>query len=55
MEEKDFRSSYRYKETEQNKAVFTVKERAMEVLDLLFNFRFYVRLQVSLNMTGALH
>ena len=46
VEQEDFHSSGRYKETQQNKAVFTVKERAIEVLDLLFNFRFYVRLQV---------
>jgi hypothetical protein len=45
VEQEDFHSSGRYKETQQNKAVFTVKERAIEVLDLLFNFRFYVRLQ----------
>lgn len=51
IEETDFNSSGRYKETQQNKAVFTVKERAMDVLDLLFNFRFYVRLQVSLSRT----
>ena len=47
--EKDFKESGRYKETEENKAIFTVKEKAIEVLDLLFNFRFYIRLQVSLS------
>ena len=42
----DFRESGRFKETDDNLAIFTVKERAIEVIDLLFNFRFYVRLQV---------
>ena len=44
----DFKNGGRYKESEDNKTVFTVKERALEVLDLLFNFRFYIRLQVSI-------
>lgn len=43
---KDFRVSGRYEETDENQAIFTVKERAIEVIDLLFNFRFYIRLQV---------
>ena len=46
--EEDFKKGGRYKETDENKTIFTVKERALEVLDLLFNFRFYIRLQVSI-------
>ena len=47
--EEDFKNSGRFKETDDNLAIFTVKERAIEVLDLLFNFRFYVRLQVRIS------
>ena len=46
---KDFKDSGRFKETDDNLAMFTVKERAIEVIDLLFNFRFYVRLQVRIS------
>ena len=45
---KDFKDSGRFKETDENLAMFTVKERAIEVIDLLFNFRFYIRLQVRI-------
>ena len=47
---KDFKDSGRFKETDDNLAMFTVKERAIEVIDLLFNFRFYVRLQVRISV-----
>ena len=43
----DFHENGRFKETEENQAIFMVKERAIEVIDLLFNFRFYIRLQVG--------
>ena len=42
----DFKDSGRFEETDDNLAIFTIKERAIEVIDLVFNFRFYVRLQV---------
>ena len=46
---KDFKDSGRFKETDDNLAIFTIKERAIEVIDLVFNFRFYVRLQVRIS------
>ena len=42
----NFHNSGRFEATVENQAIFTVKERALEVLDLFFNFRFYIRLQV---------
>ena len=46
---KDFEDSGRFLETDDNLAIFTIKERAIEVIDLVFNFRFYVRLQVRIS------
>ena len=46
--EEDFRETERFREGKENQAVFMVKERAIEVFELLFNFRFYVRLQVRI-------
>ena len=37
----------RFKDNDKNKAVFSVKIKALKVMDLFFNFRFYLRLQVS--------
>lgn len=51
----DFKKSGRFKETDENQAIFTVKQRAIEVIDLLFNFRFYIRLQVKSCDNIAVH
>ena len=43
----DYQEQVRFRETEENLAIFQVKQRGLEVIDLFFNFRFYVRLQVG--------
>eukprot|EP00117_Sycon_ciliatum_P048000 scpid3078/ scgid34229/ Inositol 1,4,5-trisphosphate receptor type 1; IP3 receptor isoform 1; Type 1 inositol 1,4,5-trisphosphate receptor len=42
---KDFRQRGRYEQSPQNKAIIDAKFRAMEVLDVFFNFGFNVRLE----------
>ena len=75
---KDFKAKGRYQETQQNLAMFAIKERyiqyhsfmlkmwctfslhshnhrAMEVVELFFNFRFYIRLKVLRTSLNHLH
>ncbi|XP_019849951.1 PREDICTED: inositol 1,4,5-trisphosphate receptor-like [Amphimedon queenslandica] len=45
MSEVDFKSSTRKKDMPENKGVFDVKVKALEVMELLYRFKFYVKLQ----------
>lgn len=42
----EFKTSGRFRESKENQILFKVKERAVEVIDLFFNYRFYIQLQV---------
>ena len=44
--EKHFRDSGRFQEGKENRALFQVKERAIQALELIFNSQFYICLQV---------
>ena len=37
----------RYKDSSVNRPVFNMKIKALKIMDLFFNYRFYIRLQVS--------
>ena len=37
----------RYKDSPVNRPVFNMKIKALKIIDLFFNYRFYIRLQVS--------
>uniref|UniRef100_A0A1X7VAJ0 Uncharacterized protein n=1 Tax=Amphimedon queenslandica TaxID=400682 RepID=A0A1X7VAJ0_AMPQE len=45
MSQVDFKSSARKKDMPENKGVFDVKVKALEVMELLYRFKFYVKLQ----------
>ena len=49
----------RYKDCSVNRPVFNMKIKALKIMDLFFNYRFYIRLQVSfyicVNKLNALH
>ena len=37
----------RFKDTEENRPIFKLKVKVIKTINLFFNFRFYLRLQVS--------
>lgn len=50
----EFKTSDRFRESKENQALFKVKERAIEVIDLFFNYRFYIQLQVGVDSSWLL-
>ena len=45
----------RYEDNQENRAIFNMKIKALKVMNLFFNFRLYLRLQVWDTLISYLH